>query len=82
MVKKEYRGQRTADAILEFIKEQLKDPITIIEKTEDIKKGKVRVYLFIIIIFFLFYFIFFFVKITGTPGILTCQVLSAFAGVV
>jgi len=44
VVKKEYRGQRTADAITEFIKEQLKDPVQKLEVYEDIKKAKVMKY--------------------------------------
>lgn len=47
VVKKEYRGQRTADAMAEFVAEQLKDPVVTVQSLDDIKKAKVGLSLFI-----------------------------------
>ncbi|KAA0183445.1 hypothetical protein HAZT_HAZT002783 [Hyalella azteca] len=40
VVKKEYRGQRTADALAEFVAEQLKDPVVLIKSIEDVNVAK------------------------------------------
>uniref|UniRef100_A0A6A7FVD2 Endoplasmic reticulum resident protein 44-like n=1 Tax=Hirondellea gigas TaxID=1518452 RepID=A0A6A7FVD2_9CRUS len=40
LVKKEYRGPRTAESMATFVEEQLKDPIIKIESLDDIKKAK------------------------------------------
>ncbi|KAF2362570.1 Thioredoxin domain [Trinorchestia longiramus] len=40
VVKKEYRGQRTADALADFVSEQLKDPVIKIETIEDVNVAK------------------------------------------
>lgn len=40
VVKKEYRGQRTADAMAEFVAEQLKDPVVNVKSLDDVKKAK------------------------------------------
>lgn len=41
MVKKEYRGQRTADAMADFVAEQLKDPLETIQSIDEVNKAKV-----------------------------------------
>lgn len=40
--KREYRGQRSAEAFASFIKEQLKDPIKEIESLEELNNIEVR----------------------------------------
>lgn len=40
--KREYRGQRSADAFANYIKEQLRDPIKILESLNEIKDLEVR----------------------------------------
>lgn len=40
--KREYRGQRSADAFAGYIKEQLRDPIKILESLNEIKDLEVR----------------------------------------
>ena len=41
LVKKEYRGQRSADAIRQFVADQLKDPIVQLEHLDEIKAVEV-----------------------------------------
>lgn len=41
LMKREYRGQRTSEALLEFVKEQLKDPIKIFQTVEEMESLEV-----------------------------------------
>ena len=43
LVKKEYRGQRSADAIRSFVAEQLKDPVIKLEHSDEINAVEVSV---------------------------------------
>lgn len=42
LVKREYRGQRSKDAFVQFIKEQLVDPVVQLSSPEDVPKLDVR----------------------------------------
>ena len=43
MVKKEYRGQRSADALAEFVRSQLKESVVEHQKLESLDELEVRV---------------------------------------
>lgn len=47
--KREYRGQRSADAFASYIKEQLRDPIKILESLNEIKDLEVRTTTFVFV---------------------------------
>ena len=43
MAKREYRGQRTADAFLQFVKDQTEDPVKEFHKLEELKPADLDV---------------------------------------
>ena len=46
MVKKEYRGQRSADALAEFVRSQLKESVVEHQKLESLDELEVRVWIY------------------------------------
>ena len=46
-MKKEYRGQRTAEAITQYIRDQLKSPVTEVKNLDEIYELNVSVFLYL-----------------------------------